>query len=123
MWDEVVEWLELWAEAGRSFQVRWVRGHPERRMKRKEWGQDEWGNHVADAVAEWAYGAEAEITTQLCSERGWQLYRRGERAADSLRGAVMDRVSEVHREKYLLEAGARGVRVPEGVLRLVYRAV
>ena len=27
----------------------------------------------------------------------------------------MSRVSEVHREKYLLEAGARGVRVPEGV--------
>jgi hypothetical protein len=115
MWDEVGDWLELWAEAGRTFQVRWVRGHPERRMKRKEWGQDEWGNHVADAVAEWAYGAKAEITTQLCSERGWQLYRRGERATDALRGAVMDRVSEVHREKYLSEAGARGVRVPEGV--------
>ena len=70
---------------------------------------------MADAVAEWAYEAQAEITAQLCAGRGWRLYKGGEMAADSVRQAVLSRVSEVHREQYMLEAGSRGVRLPAGV--------
>ena len=84
-------------------------------MKRAKWGQDEWGNHAADAVAEWAYSAAAEISARLCSGEGWQLQSRGQRAADAARSAVFERVSEVHREKYMSEAGSRGVRLPAGV--------
>ena len=48
--------------AGRSFAVRWSRGHPESRQPKSKWSMDDWGNHVADRVAEAAYGSAVEIT-------------------------------------------------------------
>ena len=115
LWEEVEHWVQRYMAAGRSFTVRWSRGHPERRQPKIKWSMDDWGNHVADRVAEAAYGSTVEITRWLCTGAGWRLRSGDQRAADSARSAMKERVAEVHRVEYMRTAPQRGVRVPAGV--------
>ena len=76
--------MQRYVAEGRNFMVRWSRGHPERRKPKPKWSMDDWGYHVADRVAEAAYGSEVEITQWLCSGVGWRLRSKGQRAAAGL---------------------------------------
>ena len=92
IWGAVAEWLRKWEETGWDFQLRWVRGHADTRKRRDEWDQDEWGNHIADAVAEAGYESRAEITSQLGGVGGWHMRAAGDRAYDAVKQAMEVRV-------------------------------
>ena len=53
VWGEISERLKRW---GGRVKVRWIRSHAEERQAdRTQWTELEWGNHIADRMADEAY--------------------------------------------------------------------
>ena len=51
-WPEIAMMLKWWREGGAKWEVKWRRGHVERRFPNsKDWAPADWGNVIADLVA------------------------------------------------------------------------
>ena len=105
LWYEVQEWLKRW---GSRVEVRWARGHAEKRKKKEEWTDLDWGNYLADAIAELMYieASDAlDMAPKLPCTGHWRLWDNGEPASDKLCDMTLQRLSENHLDNYMSRHG------------------
>ena len=61
-WPEIAMMLKWWREGGAKWEVKWRRGHVERRFPNsKDWAPADWGNVIADLVAGQGWNTEVAL--------------------------------------------------------------
>ena len=99
VWREIREQLRNWAG---GVHVKWVQGHVEKRKPNKDdWTMQEWGNHVADAIAEEMYRVDDGDMSRYFTAEGWTLWDGETPASDRLYDVTLKRIAENHIENYL----------------------